>query len=367
MDRNRNLHRRTEAALEQGSGDTDRLATEWAMPFIPDDGSNSPTDVPFTPSRRPQRRVGGCVTFFGRLLMLFGLVVLLGGVFAGFNLLGRDAHRTTAPKVYPVTGIPTVQIENSIGNVDVLVGRSDQVQVVADVEVRHISQGLAEQAVEGYSLDVDDSTPGTIKIHASDRNPFTGDDIFAGWLAHRSVSLTVMVPANSNLEFDVAAGRMNAEGITGKVHAVVRAGSVNLVNMNLADGSSFEVYAGSLYFSGALQTDASLDVQVNAGSADLELPRLTDAFLDANASAGNVRATGWTGPISRERNGDDNMSITGYLTSNTSTKSRITATVHAGSVDISGQSERTFEPEPSLPPLPSLPPAPSAPPSLPGR
>src|SRR4051812_15579300 len=126
MDRNGNLRKRTEVALEQGSGDTDRLATEWAMPFIPDDSGNSPTDVPFTTARRPQRPVSGCVTFFGRLLMLFGIVVMLGGVYAGFNMMGRTAHRTTDPVIMQVSGVPTVHIENSIGSVQVVEGHGDQ-------------------------------------------------------------------------------------------------------------------------------------------------------------------------------------------------------------------------------------------------
>ncbi|MFN8517100.1 MAG: hypothetical protein U0841_31925 [Chloroflexia bacterium] len=363
MDRNGNLRRRTEALLERGDGDTERLATEWAMPFIPEDNSTSPTDIPFTTARRPQRPVSGCVTFFGRILMIFGLVVLLGGVYAGFNMLTREAHRTTPPQVYAVSGVPTVRIDSSIGRVDVVAGTSDKVEVVADVDVRHISQGLADQAVDSYNLEVDDSTPGTIAIHASERNPFDGDDIFAGWLAHRSVSLTVTIPANSNVEFNIAAGVMDIEGITGRVTGALHLGSVSLIGMNLANGSSFNVNGGHLFVNGTLQPESRLDVQVNLGNVELELPKTTDAYLNASASAGNVSADGWPGVTFTRTGKDDSTTVRGYLSSNTATKSRINITVNAGNASVNARAERTFDIErpslPSLVPFPSAPPAPS--------
>jgi len=361
MDRNGNLRNRTAAAIDSGRGDTERLATEWAMPFIPEDNSTSPTDIPFTTARRSQRPVSGCVTFFGRILMLFGLVVLLSGVYGGFNMLTREAHRTMQPIVKTVSGVPDVVIENSIGNVQVLVGSQPEVKVVADIEVRHISQGLANEAVDNYELKVDDSEPGTVKITANDLNPFTDDDVFAGWLAHRSVNLTVTVPANSNLAFDVAAGRMNVEGITGRMNAVVHAGSLNLIDVKLADGSTFDVNAGSLFLSGELLPDADLNVIVNAGSAEIELPKSTNAYLNAHANAGSVRANDWPGPVARTRT-DEGTNITGSLTSFTGKpNSEITVTVNAGSASISPQSDRTFDIE--RPSIPSLIPAPSAPPA----
>src|SRR5215217_8339225 len=120
MDRRESLRGRTAAALDEGGGDTERLATEWAMPFLPDDGGNSPTDVPFRGGRAPQRPVSGFVTFTGRLLMVFGLFVLLGGVFAGFQMMGRDASSVLEPKIIQVEGVPTVRIENTVGSVRVV-------------------------------------------------------------------------------------------------------------------------------------------------------------------------------------------------------------------------------------------------------
>lgn len=363
MDLKSNLRNRTEALLERGGGDTERLATEWAMPFIPDDGGNSPTDVPFASARRTQRPVSGCVTFFGRLLMLFGIVVLLGGIYGGFSMMRRDASRVIEPKIFQVAGVPNVRIENSVGRVEVLAGTTNQIRVAAEVKVDHLSQGLADRAVENYELKIDDSVPGTLVIRGGERNPFDGDDFFAGWMSQRSVDLTVTLPANSNLSFDVAAGSMRVEGITGRVNAVVHAGSLNLTDVTLTDGSTFEVNAGSIYFDGELQPDSHLDVQVHAGSADLFLPRTTDAYLEAHASAGGVRVAGWPGSISRIQTNDE-TDISGFLTGNRDTQSLITVNVNAGGVEIIGQTERGAVPVPSEPP--SAPPAPSGP-SAPSR
>ena len=261
-----------------------------------------------------------------------------------------------------VTGVPTVRIENSVGSVRVVAGDSNEVEVRAEVHVQHLSQGLAEQALKSYELDVSqDTTTGVIAIRAGDSHPFGDGGFFDGMFMHRSVNLTVTMPANANLDLNVAAGRMNVEGITGKVNAEVNAGSLTMINSKLADGSSFDINAGGMYFSGELIPNASIDVTVNAGGAELVLPKETAARLVGTAEAGNVSATGWTGTISDSRiRSDDNTRIDGYLTADQATKSLITVTVHAGSAEIIGDGRPDRGPE--LPqPAPKLPPAPRAP------
>jgi hypothetical protein len=360
MDRNESLRGRTAAALDQGDGDTERLATEWAMPFLPDDGGNSPTDVPFRGGRAPQRPVSGFVTVTGRLMMIFGLLVLLGGVYGGFQMMSRSATSNPEPKVFAVTGVPTVRIENSVGSVRVVAGNASRVEVRAEVRVQHLSQGLAQQALERYELDADaDPATGRIAISAGDGHPFGDGGFLDGMFMHRSVSLTVTMPANANLELNVAAGSMNVEGITGKVNAEVNAGSLNMINSRLADGSSFEVNAGGMYFSGELLPNASIDVNVNAGGAELVLPKETAARLVGTADAGSVRANGWTGTIADSRmRSSDNTRIDGYLTADQDTKSLITVTVHAGAAEITGRSDRIPTPPQPAPQLPEAPEAP---------
>jgi hypothetical protein len=229
MNRYEELRGQTSAAIEQGGGNTEKLATEWAMPFIPDDGGNGPTDVPFRGATAPRRPVSGFVVFAGRIMMIFALVMLLGGVFAGFSLRNETVTRSLRPSVFPVTGVPTVQIENAIGDVRIIAGSADRVEVNASVDVRHVSRGLAEQALEGYTVDASkDPITGNIVINARNDNPFDSDDGFADWMIQRSVNLTVTLPANSNLDVNVAAGRTVIDGITGRVNAEIHAGGLDL-------------------------------------------------------------------------------------------------------------------------------------------
>ena len=356
MNRYEQLRGQTAATIEQGGGNTEKLATEWAMPFIPDDGDNSPTDVPFRGSGpAPRRPVSGFVVFSGRIMMIFALVVLLGGVFAGFSMRGETATRSLQPQVFSVTGVPTVEIKNAVGQVEVVVGNSDKVELNANVYVRHVSRGLAEQALEGYAVDAtQDPATGKITINARNDNPF-GDGDFPGWTTQRSVNLTVALPRNSNVAVNVAAGRTVIEGITGRVDAQINAGSLVLADVVLTDGSRFIVNAGAVEFSGDLQPNASIDVEVNAGGAQFGLPRTTAARLVANADAGDIEVRGWsTGNIVRTRESDSRVSLDGYLTSDRNTSSVINVTVHAGGAAIYPTTPYPTEPEPpSAPPLPS--------------
>jgi hypothetical protein len=360
MDRSESLHGRTTAALERGSGDTERLATEWAMPFLPDDGGNSPTDVPFRGGSPPRRPVSGFVTFTGRLMMIFGLFVLLGGIYAGFQMMSRDASSVLEPKVIQVEGVPAVRIENTVGSVRVVAGTGNEVEVRAEVHVEHLSRGLAEQALKNYELAASQNPEtGVIEIRAGDGQPFGGDGFLDGMFLRRSVRMTVTMPANANLDLNVAAGTMNVTGITGKVNAEVNAGSLNITESKLADGSTFKVNAGGMFFRGELVPDASIDVEVNAGGAEFVLPQETAARLIGTADAGGVSASGWTGTISEDRiHGNDNSRIDGYLTGVENTKSVITVTVHAGAAEINSNRRSERDPVPSMP---GAPPAPSGP------
>ena len=356
MNRYEQLRGQTAATIEQGGGNTEKLATEWAMPFIPDDGDNSPTDVPFRGSGPvPRRPVSGFVVFSGRIMMVFALVVLLGGVFAGFSMRGETATRSLQPRVFSVSGVPTVEIENAVGQVQVVAGSSDKVEVNANVYVRHMSRGLAEQALEGYAVEASqDPTTGKIIVNARNYSPF-GDGDFPGWMTQRSVNLTVTLPANSNIAVKVAAGHTVIDGVTGRVDAEINAGGLELRDVTLADGSRFVVNAGGLDFTGELQPNASIDVNVNAGGAEFALPRTTAARLVANADAGDIDVRGWsTGNIVRTRESDSRVSFAGYLTSDTNTRSVINVTVHAGGATIYAVTPYPAEPElPSAPPRPS--------------
>lgn len=368
MNRNDDLRGRTSAAIEHGKGDTARLATEWAMPFIPDDSGNGPTDIPFGGSSTPprQRRVSGFVLFAGRLMMVGALLVMLGGVFAGLTMRSETRSRTLPPQTFAISGQPTVRIANAIGTVRVIAGSSDKVEVRASVDVRHLSRGLAERELEGYTVDVaPPDASGLIVINTQDDAPFGEGDFSSGWFMQRSVNLTVAMPTNGNLELNVAAGSTRVEGITGRIKAEVNAGGLTLRDVQLADGSSFIVNAGGIDFAGALLTDASVDIEVNAGGADFTFPRTTAARLIATADAGDVNVSGWGVQVPRTRESDSRVRYDGYLSSETATKSEIRVVVHLGGATIHGASG--YSPTDPATPIAPIPPVAPDPPQAPAQ
>ncbi len=342
--------------------DTGRLATEWSSPFMPDDdGDYSPTDVPFRGSGGgAPRRVSRFVVFVGWMMMLFGLLVLLGGVFGGLNLRGEDAVSSPAPRVLQVSANPTVHIESGLGDVLIIPNlKSNEVEVSYTVKVHHFSRGLAQAALAQQAPEVSQNGSDSVNIRMTEGNSFDGGPF--GWAAQRRVSLVVKMPVNATLDLDVSAGGVTVDGLTGKLNAQVNAGGLQVTNAKLADGSTFKVNAGGLSFDGELQPDASILVEVTAGGAELVLPPTTNARLEAQATSGGIDAPGWPANL-QETHSRNNSTISGNLQLGTATpKSVIKVQVTAGGVSIRPHSPETIPSRPQLPsvaPIPSIAPIP---------
>ncbi len=108
-----------------------------------------------------------------------------------------------------------------------------------------------------------------------------------------AIEVEATIPARSNLDLRLAAGQATARGLAGRVQAKVDAGAFEAENFTFDDGSQLIVNAGKIDASGALAEGASVNVEVNAGSARLELPRTTAVNLDARAQVGALELSGW--------------------------------------------------------------------------
>lgn len=359
-------------ARQGGSAAPGEEAGDWFMPFIPgDEAAGGPTDESFggrgagrggtyaasLPAR--DRQVSGFVALMGRLLMVGSLVVFLLAIGAGITG-GGVTERATSSEEYALNGATSFTIDNTAGNVRVVTGPVDQVSIRAVTTVRHFSRSLAQEAL-GEAKPQITQTGGVVHIAAGNEEDWS-------FFLHRSVQIDVVVPANVSLTLDQRAGSMSVTGVSGKIVATVAAGSLDLEDVQLGDGSDIRVRAGSVRLDGALLPDAAVKVDVVAGNASLVLPFKTDARLDASAVTGNISVEGWPNTVTvstpAKRSDTSSRSATGTLSSVTNPKGSLTIRVNTGNASLAagdGRPPRTpFAPKVPSAPQPPLPPVPPA-------
>lgn len=265
------------------------------------------------------RWVGGCLIASVVLLVICGSIV---GVLAGIALSSAPAT-ATVEKTFTVGGTATLVIHSAAGSVHVTPSSDGQIHLHATKRARGFTHSQAQSDLDTISVTTS-QTGNVVDI----RTEITGGGVNFGFLT-RQVDLDVTAPANTTLSVVENAGTLDASGLTGKLTAQVNAGAVTMDSMTMASGSSLHVNAGSLALNGALQPGASLLVEVNAGSADLTLPKGTSAHLEASASAGSLNINGWS--VNESHNGA-NTTASGDLNPNPT--GSITIHVSAGSATL---------------------------------
>lgn len=197
----------------------------------------------------------------------------------------------TLTQHFDVGETPTVCIKNPVGEVSILSGEGNQVSIEAVKEARSPFYEYAEQGLAEISIAATQDDDGVSIVVSLGERPF--HDL------QRTVRLLVTVPARTNIQADVSAGRFSADGIVGAVVTHVATGHAQLRQVTLAEQSRLQIDAGKLELDGALVPGASLDVLVHAGQAALRLPVTTAAHLDASTHVGHIYLAGWPVPVRR--------------------------------------------------------------------
>ena len=307
----------------------DNYGVDGPPPVLPNDqefGRERPAYDGAPPVRhRPPsyvRWIGGCLIVGVAILLLCGGgTAVLAGI--AFNSTPATA---TFDKTLSVSGIPTLVIHGAAGNVHVTPGADGQITIHATKQVHALTHSQAQSALDAINITATQSG-NQVTIQEDDTD--NGRWFFNGF-QRTQVDLTVTAPANINLTLTEDAGTLDATGFTGKLTTRIDAGSGTLSNMTMAKGSSLYVDAGSLSVDGALQPDATLYLEVNAGSAHVTLPQNTSAHLDATASAGSVNVNGWN--IAENHDAAD---TTATGDSESQPTGAITIRVSAGSASLS--------------------------------
>ena len=288
-------------------------------PILPNEDNGAGYEVPaYRRASEERRRPPGYVRWIAGLLVVFVVLALACGVVTAvlaaisFNSVRASA---TVDKTFSVSGVPTLIIHGAAGSVHVNPGADGQITLHATKRVRALTHGQAQSALDAITITTT-QTGNQVNIQEDDSD--NGRWFFGGF-QRIQIDLTVTAPANTNLALTEDAGSVDATGFTGKLATRVNAGSATLTSMTMAKGSSLVVNAGSLSVDGALQPDATLSVEVNAGTANMTLPQNTSAHLDATSSAGSVEVNGWNIAVNHDAantvaSGDLNPNPTGAIT-----------------------------------------------------
>lgn len=312
-----------------GGPSADNYGVDGPPPVLPREDEERGREIPAYGGAQGERhRPPTYVRWIAGLLIVFvALALACGGISAvlaaiAFNSTPASA---TVDKSFSVAGVPTLVIHGAAGSVHINPGTDGQITLHATKRVRALTHSQAQSALDAITIT---ATQSGNQVNIQEDDTDVGGWFFNGF-QRAQIDLTVTAPANTNLNVTEDAGSLDATGFTGQVMARVNAGSATLSSMTMARGSSLSVNAGSLSVDGALQSGASLFVEVNAGSADLTLPQNTSAHLDATASAGSLNVNGWN---IAENHDAANTTASGDLNPNPT--GTITIRVSAGSASL---------------------------------
>ena len=289
---------------------------------------------PPMPQTRPRRRRRGARWLLWPLGVALGLALvallacaLVGGLVIGiaFKLANEVSATATTTQTYAVSGVPTLDIHNVAGRVQVQQGVPGVVTIEITKVARDTSQSAAQADLDKIAVNISQS--GDQLTLTTD---FADDGVFA---SSSAVNLLISAPPATNITADVTAGDIQVNDISGVMELTTGAGSASLSGVTLGDGSRITVATGSATVSGAIAPGASLDIAVSTGDVTLRLPADTQAQLDARTNIGSITVVGW--PIQTARLNRVGATASGPL--GDSPNANIHIRVDTGDITISQQ------------------------------
>lgn len=255
---------------------------------------------PYVPKSRGNAGwiVGGCAAV--AVVLLAGCVVVtyaFGQIMrASLNQLSHTVtvHATNS-QLFSVSGVPTIQIEDSSGSIVVRGGAAGAVTVESTVSATAGSTAAAQRDLLGVTVSATQAG-NTITVRTSESGG--GSPFFP-----RMADLVITVPATSNVGANLEMGNVAISNVAGQINATVQGGDFNAQGLTLQDGSRIAVGFGSLLLDATLAPGASVSVTVQRGEATLTLPGATAAHLFATADTGDVSISGWNVPIQHQGGG----------------------------------------------------------------
>jgi len=225
--------------------------------------------------QRPYRRRGRGPWFW--IILAIIIISLMSGGFGsrgGFDF-GRDRFGNAPiekPQDFLVSGQPTIVINDTNGNVQVNVGKNNDVVI---------------QPINGNNLF---GNPNSIQPNISQNGNTINASVPDG--QQGSVDFTVTVPQGANLQLQTDSGDITVNGVDGQMTLATNSGSINASNDVLNGSSTMTTNSGDIRFDGTVGTSGTDQFLTSSGSVDLTLPSTSAFHLDATTNSGSIDIPG---------------------------------------------------------------------------
>lgn len=213
---------------------------------------------------------------------LFSLVVVAFLVFVGWLLYTRRMRISltgeTAPAethTFMVGAHPTLTIDNKAGSIRLHAGQEGQVSITTTRRGYLFNQQLDKDMRIWYNQD---SAANAVSARVDGWRPF----------GKNAINFDITVPPQTNLVLTNRAGTIFVENVAGQMTLRSGAGTIQATQVALQGTSRLETDAGSITFSGSLDSAGSYELLTNFGTIDASLPAGASFDLEASTDVGTV-------------------------------------------------------------------------------
>jgi putative adhesin len=225
----------------------------------------------------PYRRGGRGIWFW--VILAFIIISLMGG---GFGSAFRSGDRfggppfngpqsiVESPRVFSVSGVPTVVINDDNGTVIVQSSDNPKSVTVQDTKIAGPFDGPNNSQVSS-SLGSDGNT-----LIVTVQNSGQG-----------SVALTVMVPKGTSLQLNTSSGDITIDGVSGQVALQTDSGNVTATNDTFSGTSTVKTNSGDVGLNQTTLSNATT-IRTQSGNINFTVPTGSAFHLNAYTNSGSI-------------------------------------------------------------------------------
>ena len=213
---------------------------------------------------------------------LFSLVVVAFLAFVGWLLYTRRMRISLTGETMPaethtftVGAHPTLTVDNKAGSIRLHAGQEGQVSITTIRRGYLFNQQLDKDMQIWYSQD---SAANTVSARVDGWRPF----------GKNTIGFDITVPPQTNLVLTNKAGTIFVENVAGQMTLHSDAGSIQATRVALQGKSRLETDAGTITFSGSLDSAGSYELLTNFGTINASLPADASFDLEARTDVGTV-------------------------------------------------------------------------------